>query len=344
MTDHVNRQILLASRPDGVPTAQNFRIVEAPVPEPGDGDVLYRAIYLSLDPYHRGRMNAGESYAEPVPIDGILGGGSVGQVVASNADGIAEGDYVLGYGGWQEFATLKSKHLRKLDPAIAPISTALGVLGMPGLTAYTGLLRIGEPKEGETVVAAAASGPVGGTVGQIAKLKGCRAIGIAGADEKCAFVKDELGFDDCISHRRVDLKKALAEACPKGIDVYYENVGGKVFDAVYPLLNFFARIPVCGVITRYNVAETPPGPDRLPGYFTDTLVKRFRTQGFIVTDFEDMRADFERDMGQWVRDGKVRYKEDIVEGIENVPATMIGLLEGKNFGKQLVRVSDDPTR
>jgi len=264
--------------------------------------------------------------------------------VKSNDPGLAEGDYVLGYGGWQEFAMMKGKHLKKLDPAAAPISTALSVLGMPGMTAYTGLLRIGEPKEGETVVVAAASGPVGGTVGQIAKLKGCRVIGIAGTDEKCDYVKNELGFDDCLNHRRDDLSEALAAACPDGIDVYYENVGGKVFDAVYPLLNYFARIPVCGVITRYNVAETAPGPDRLPGYIADSLTKRFRTQGFIVTDFEDMRPDFERDMSQWVRDGKVRYKEDIVEGIENVPATMIGLLEGKNFGKQLVQAAEDPTR
>ncbi len=344
MTDDVNRQILLASRPDGAPTPANFRLAETAIPEPGEGEVLYRAIYLSLDPYHRGRMNAGASYAEPVPIDGVMGGGSVGRVVSSNAPGLSEGDYVLGYGGWQEYAVMNARHLRKLDPEVVPISTALGVLGMPGMTAYSGLMRIGEPKDGETVVVAAASGPVGGTVGQIAKLKGCRAIGIAGGDEKCAFVRDELGFDDCINHRRDDLGDALAAACPDGIDVYFENVGGKVFDAVYPLLNFFARIPVCGVISRYNIAEAPPGPDRLPGYFTDTLVKRIRTQGFIVTDFEDMRPDFVRDMSQWVRDGQVRYREDIAQGIENVPETMIGLLQGKNFGKQLVRVAEDPTR
>ena len=344
MADNVNRQILLASRPDGVPTADNFRLAETPAPVPGDGEAVYRTIYLSLDPYMRGRMNDGESYAEPVAIDGVMGGGSVGRVVASNDPGLAEGDYVLGYGGWQDYAMMKGRHLKKLDPAAAPISTALSVLGMPGMTAYCGLLRIGEPKEVETVVVASASGPVGGTVGQIAKLKGCRAIGIAGTDEKCDFVKNELGFDDCLSHRRDDLAEALAAACPDGIDVYYENVGGKVFDAVYPLLNVFARIPVCGVITRYNVAETRPGPDRLHGYIADSLTKRFRTQGFIVTDFEDMRPDFERDMSQWVRDGKVRYKEDIVQGIENVPATMIGLLEGRNFGKQLVQVAEDPTR
>ncbi len=344
MADDVNRQILLASRPDGAPTADNFRLAESPVPEPGDGEALYRTIYISLDPYMRGRMNDGESYAEPVAIDGVMGGGSVGRVVASNAPEVAEGDYVLGYGAWQDYAVMKGKHLRKLDPAAAPISTALGVLGMPGMTAYCGLLRIGEPEAGETVVVASASGPVGGTVGQIARLKGCRAVGIAGADEKCAYVTDELGFDDCISHRRDDLAEALAAACPDGIDIYYENVGGRVFDAVYPLLNAFARIPVCGVISRYNVAETRPGPDRLPAYIADSLTKRFRTQGFIVTDFEDMRGDFERDMSQWIREGKVRYKEDIVEGLENAPETMIGLLEGKNFGKQLILVSDDPTR
>ncbi len=344
MTQDLNRQILLASRPEGVPTAQNFRLVEVSVPEPGEGEVLYRAIYLSLDPYHRGRMNAGESYAEPVPIDGVMGGSSVGIVVASRSPDFSPGDFVLGYGGWQDYAVTPGTDLRKLDPSQAPITASLGVLGMPGLTAYSGLLRIGEPKAGESVVVAAASGPVGGTVGQIARLKGCRTIGIAGTTEKCDFVRNELGFDDCISHRRDDLAAALAAACPDGIDVYFENVGGKVFDAVYPLLNFFARIPVCGVITRYNVADTPPGPDRLPGFLTDSLIKRFRTQGFIVTDFEDMYGDFARDMARWVREGKVRFKEDIVDGIENVPTTFIGLLAGKNFGKQLVRISDDPTR
>ena len=267
MADTVNRQVLLASRPDGAPTADNFRLAEAPVPEPGAGEVLYRAIYLSLDPYMRGRMSAAKSYADPLAIGGVMGGGSVGRVVRSNAPGLAEGDYVLGYGGWQDYAAGKGRSLRKLDPRAAPISTALGVLGMPGMTAYTGLLNIGRPADGETLVVASASGPVGGTVGQIGRIKGCRVVGLAGSDEKCAFVKDALGFDDCLNHRRGDLAEALGAACPDGIDVYFENVGGHVFDAVYPLLKPFARIPVCGVISRYNASGLPPGPrpaSRLP--------------------------------------------------------------------------------
>lgn len=344
MSAETNRQIVLASRPTGAPTPDNFRLAEAPVPEPGESEVLYRAIYLSLDPYHRGKMNDGPSYTEPYEIGGVMGGGAVGRVVASKADGFSEGDYVMGYGGWQEYAALGAKQLRKLDPEVAPISTSLGVLGMPGLTAYSGLLRIGEPKEGETLVVAAASGPVGATVGQIGRIKGCRVVGIAGGGDKCAFVRDELGFDDCIDHRRDDFGAALKTACPGGIDVYFENVGGKVFDAVYPLLNTFARIPVCGVVSRYNATDLPAGPDRLPGYIMASLVKRIRTQGFIVTDYNDMYPDFVRDVGAWIREGRMRYREDVVEGIENVPETMIGLLEGKNFGKQLVRVDDDPMR
>ena len=344
MADTVNRQVLLASRPDGAPTAGNFRLAEAPVPEPGDGEVLYRAIYLSLDPYMRGLMSAAKSYADPLAIGGVMGGGSVGRVVRSNAPGLAEGDYVLGYGGWQDYAAGKGRDLRKLDPRAAPISTALGVLGMPGMTAYTGLLNIGRPTDGETLAVASASGPVGGTVGQIGRIKGCRVVGLAGSDEKCAFVKDALGFDDCLNHRRGDLAEALGAACPDGIDVYFENVGGHVFDAVYPLLNPFARIPVCGVISRYNASGLPPGPDRLPGFLTDVLVKRLTLRGFIVTDFQAQHDDFLRDMSEWVRDGRLRYREDIVDGIESVPEAMIGLLQGRNFGKLLARVSPDPTR
>ena len=340
----VNHQVLLASRPEAAPTLDNFRIHEAPLPEAGAGEVLMRTIYMSLDPYMRGRMSDRASYADPVPIDGIMGGGTVGQVIASNSPDMAAGEYVLGHGGWQEYFTAEPAHLRKLDPAAAPLSTALGVLGMPGMTAYCGLLQIGQPKQGETLVVAAASGPVGGTVGQIARIMGCRAIGLAGADEKCAYVKDELGFDDCLNHRRDDLKAALAASCPDGIDVYFENVGGHVWDAVYPLLNPFARVPVCGVISRYNASEPPSGPDRAPGLMTDILIKRFTIRGFIVTDFQALEGDFLRDMGAWVQDGRVRYKEDIVEGIENVPAKMIGLLAGGNFGKLLVRAAPDPTR
>ena len=344
MADTVNRQVLLASRPDGAPTLDNFRVAEAAMPEAGAGEALMRSIYLSLDPYMRGRMSDRASYAEPVPIDGVMGGGVVGQVMASNSPDVGEGDYVLGHGGWQEYFTAKTTHLRKLDPATAPISTALGVLGMPGMTAYCGLLQIGKPIEGETLVVAAASGPVGGSVGQIAGIMGCRVVGLAGSDEKCAYVTGELGFDECLNHRRPDLDSALAAACPDGVDVYFENVGGAVWDAVYPLLNRFARVPVCGVISRYNASEAPPGPDRMPGLMTDVLIKRLTLRGFIVTDFQSLEGDFLREMGAWVGDGRLRYREDIVDGIEHVPASMIRLLAGENFGKLLVRAAPDPTR
>ena len=344
MADAVNRQVLLASRPDGAPTLENFRIHDAPMPEAGAGELLVRSLYLSLDPYMRGRMSDRASYADPVPIDGVMGGGSVGQVIAGSAPDIAIGDYVLGHGGWQEFFTAKPSHLRRLDPDMAPLSTALGVLGMPGMTAYCGLLQIGKPKAGDTLVVAAASGPVGGTVGQIGQIMDCRVVGLAGSDEKCAYVTSELGFDECLNHRRPDLKSALAAACPAGIDVYFENVGGHVWDAVYPLLNAFARVPVCGVISRYNANEAPPGPDRMPGLMTDVLIKRLAIRGFIVTDFQGLEGEFLRGMGAWVRDGRVRYREDIVDGIEQIPARMIGLLGGENFGKLLVRTSPDPTR
>ena len=344
MTDVVNRQILLASRPNGAPTPDNFSLVESAIPVPGDGEFLCRIVYTSIDPYMRGRMSDAKSYTAPTGIGDVMGGGSVGQVVASRVDGFAAGDFVLTYNGWQEYAVNGPKGVRKLDPAAAPISTALGVLGMPGMTAYSGLLEIGKPADGETLVAAAASGPVGGTVGQIAKIKGCRAVGVAGGAEKCAFVTDELGFDACIDHRAADFPERLAAACPDGIDVYFENVSGHVFDAVFPLLNPFARIPVCGLIARYNATELPPGPDRLPMLFRDVLTKKLTIRGFIVTDFHARQADFLRDVGQWIGEGRIRYREDIVEGLENTPDAFIGLLGGGNFGKLLVRLAPDPTR
>ncbi len=337
----VNRKIVLASRPEGRPMPENFRLEEAPLAEPADGEILCRTIYLSLDPYMRGRMNEGPSYARPVGIGEVMEGGTVGQVIRSRLRGYAEGDLVVGRGGWQSFATLREAEAHKIDPDLAPISTALGVLGMPGRTAYVGLREIGRPEAGETLVVAAASGPVGSVVGQIARIRGCRVVGIAGSKSKCEFVVDELGFDACLDHHASDFADQLRAACPKGVDIYWENVGGRVFDAVFPLLNDFARVPVCGLIAWYNATGLPPGPDLTPLILRQILTRRLTLRGFIVRDFAP--GDFLTEVGGWIRDGRLRYREDIRDGLENAPAAFIGLLEGQNFGKLLVRVSPDPT-
>ena len=334
MAGNVNRQILLKSRPEGAPGLDNFELVESPVPKPGEGEVLMRTLYLSLDPYMRGRMNAAKSYAKPAAVGEPMVGGTVGEIVASRNPKFSVGDIVLSYGGWQEYALSSGTALRKLDPAAAPVSTALGVLGMPGMTAYVGLLEIGQPKPGETVVVAAASGAVGSVVGQIAKIKGCRAVGIAGGADKCRFVTGELGFDACVDHRAPDSARALEAACPKGIDVYFENVGGAVQQTVWPLLNDFARIPVCGLIAQYNSRTPMPGPDMF-----SVLRKRLMLRGFIVSDFAAKQGDFLREAGEWVRAGRLKYREDIVDGLAQAPAAFLGLLQGKNFGKMLVRVA-----
>ncbi len=344
MSNQMNRQILLAARPQGAPKESDFTLVETPVPEPGDGELVTRAIYLSLDPYMRGRMNAGKSYAKPVEIGQVMEGGAVAQVVASRNPKFAEGDIVFGYFGWQDYHLTDGKGLRKVDPAQAPISTSLGILGMPGMTAYTGMANIGQPKDGETLVVAAASGAVGSTVGQIGKIKGCRVVGVAGSPDKCKFVTDELGFDACISHRDPDLSDKLADACPDGVDIYWENVGGKVFEAVLPLFNFFARVPVCGLIAHYNATALPDGPNRVPAVMRSVLSNRLRIQGFIVWDFAKQSQEFQETMSGWIRDGRVKYREDFVDGLENAPGAFIGLLEGKNFGKLVVRVAPDATQ
>jgi NADPH-dependent curcumin reductase len=340
MPNLTNRRIVLASRPNGAPRLTDFRLEQGPVPEVGDGEVLLRTLWLSLDPYMRGRMNAGQSYAKPVEVDGTMVGGTVSEVIASKHPKFGPGDIVLGYAGWQDYAVSSEGALRKLDPNSAPISTALGVLGMPGMTAYTGFLTIGQPKVGETVVVAAASGPVGSLVGQIAKLKGCRAVGIAGGAAKCQYLVDELGFDAAIDHQSSGFADELQQACPSGIDIYFENVGGRVWDAVAPLLNDFARVPVCGLIAQYNMTKLPRGPDRTPQLFRQILTKRLTLRGFIVTDFTDQAEVFARDVGNWLRDGKIKYKEDVVEGLQNAPRAFIGLLAGRNFGKLLVRVNE----
>jgi NADPH-dependent curcumin reductase len=334
------KRVVLASRPVGEPKASDFRVEEYAPPAPGEGQVLLRTVWLSLDPYMRGRMSDGPSYATPVPVGGVMEAGTVSEVIASNNPGFAKGDIVLSRAGWQTHALSDGAGLRKIDPALAPISTAIGVLGMPGMTAYMGLLEIGKPKAGETVVVAAASGAVGSAVGQIAKIKGARAIGIAGGKDKCDYVTKELGFDVCLDHRDPDLAAKLKDACPGGIDVYFENVGGAVFEAVFPLLNAFARIPVCGLIAHYNDTEAH-APKWAGAMMRAVLTKRLNIRGFIVSDFAAHHADFLRDMSQWFREGKIKHREFITEGLDSAPAAFMGMLKGANFGKQLVRVGPD---
>ena len=344
MTAEKNRQILLASRPRGEPGPDNFKLVETAVPEAGPGQMLLHTVYLSLDPYMRGRMDAGASYAQPVEVGKVMGGSAVCAVVKSNLSRYKAGDIVVVGTGWQEYSLSDGEGVQKVDPALGPISYALGVLGMPGLTAYTGLLNIGKPQPGETLVVAAASGAVGSVVGQIAKVKGCRVIGIAGGEQKCRFVKEELGFDGCLDHRQPNLAERLQAACPHGIGIYFENVGGAVFDAVLPLLNNFARIPVCGLIAHYNATELPAGPDRVPLLMRNILAKRLTFRGFLVFDYGSQFGNFITDMSGWLRDGRVKYREDITDGLENAPRELVGLLKGENFGKKIIRVSPDPTK
>ncbi|MCL4163085.1 UNVERIFIED_CONTAM: hypothetical protein GTU68_019771 [Idotea baltica] len=340
-TKQSNRQILLNSRPHGAPKPDDFRLQETNIPEPGDGEVLLRTLYLSLDPYMRGRMSDGPSYAEPVAIDDVMVGGTVCRVEQSNHAKYSVGDMVLSFSGWQDYAVSDGTGLVQLDSEMERPSLALGVLGMPGFTAYMGLLDIGQPKSGETVVVAGATGAVGSVVGQIAKLKGCRVVGVAGGETKCRIAVDELGFDVCIDHRADDFADQLSAACSAGIDVYYENVGGKVFDGVLPLLNTKARIPLCGLIAHYNDTELPPGPDRLSLLMKTILIKRIKMQGFIIfDDYQDRYGEFATEMSQWVKEGKIMIHEDIVDGLENAPEAFIGLLEGENSGKLVIRVAN----
>src|SRR2546421_2034719 len=339
MQSLLNRQVLLRRRPTGEPKVSDFELVEAPVPPPGDGEFLCRTIYLSLDPYMRGRMNDAKSYAQPVELGTPMVGGAVSEVIASNNAAFPTGSFVVGPTGWQAYALSRGAGVRKLDPKAAPLSTALGVLGMPGMTAYVGLLDIGQPKPGETVVVSAASGAVGAVVGQLAKLQGCRAVGVAGSKDKCEYVVNELGFDACVNYKTDALVPALSAACPKGIDVYFENVGGEITEAVMQLLNPFSRIPLCGLISMYNATSPAPGPS-----WRYLLTNRVLVKGFIVSDHLDRMPAFLADCTTWVREGKLKIREDIVEGLENAPTAFIGLLQGKNFGKMLVRVGEDRTR
>ncbi|WP_119422847.1 NADP-dependent oxidoreductase [Desertibaculum subflavum] len=337
MTAKTYRRIVLAARPVGEPKESDFKVDTQPVPEPGPKEVLVRIIYLSLDPYMRGRLRDVASYAPAVKIGEVMVGGTVGEVVKSNHPGFRPGDIVEGSLGWQEYAVATDPAaLRKIDPSIAPISTANGILGMPGMTAYFGLFDVAQPKPGDTVVVSAASGAVGQVVGQLAKMMGCRAVGIAGGKAKCDFVK-ELGFDACVDYKAGNLDADLKAACPNGIDVYFENVGGEVSDAVYKQLNFFARIAACGSISQSNNEIPAMGP-RLNGLFTG---RRVRLQGFIVWDYRDRYAPAMQRMGAWVKSGKLKFREDIVDGLENAPKAFIGLLKGANFGKLQVRVGPE---
>ena len=334
-----NRQVVLKRRPNGLPVPEDFAIVDQPLPEPGAGEVLLRGIYLSLDPYMRGRISGVRSYARPVELGEVIEGRVVGRVARSNHPDFREGDYAAGGYGWQLYSAVPASGLQKLDPDEAPISTALGILGMPGMTAYIGLADIGQPKAGETVVVAAASGAVGAVAGQLAQKSGARVVGIAGGADKCRYVREELGFDAAVDHRSADLGAALDSACLKGIDVYFENVGGAVQQAVFPRLNDFGRVVMCGMIAEYNDREPRPGPN-----LGAVVRKRLKIQGFIVSDQRQRYGEFRAMAAPLVRAGQLKYREDIVAGLEHAPEAFIGLLQGRNFGKLLVRLADDPTR
>ena len=344
----VNRKTLLNSRPEGKPTLDDFRLETSDMPHADAGQVLLRNVYLSLDPYMRGRMSDAVSYAAPIAIGEVMGGGTIARVESSSHANFKAGDWVLGMGGWQDYWISDGTALSKLDANMTQPSLYLGVLGMPGFTAYMGLLDIGQPKAGETVVVAAATGAVGAVVGQIAKLKGCRVVGLVGSAKKCRYAVEELGFDACIDHHSANLSQALFAACPKGIDIYFESVGGTIFDAVLPVLNSGARIPLCGLIANYNDAaqgaafDHPDRPDRLAGLMRTLLSKRIKLQGFIIfEDYAPRFGEFSSQMAAWLKDGKIKVREDIQVGLELAPQAFIGLLEGQNFGKLVIRVGED---
>ena len=341
------QQIVLASRPDGTPTPENFRLETAEIPTPGEGEILVKVHYMSLDPYMRGRMDDAKSYAQPVPIGGVMEGGSVGEVIASNSPDFSEGDFAFGPFGWASHSVAKSQMCRKVDPDQGAITTSLGVLGMPGFTGWYGLKEYGRPKKGETLVVAAATGPVGSMVGQLAKSMGLRAVGIAGGADKCELAKSEFGFDACIDHRAYDdaksLRAALKESCPDGIDIYYENVGGKVLEAVMPLMNPHGRIPICGMIAWYNAGGLGENAAQealtAPKLWRTILVNFLSVNGFIISNHWKHFPEFLKEVAPQVADGSVAVKEDITEGLENAPQAFIDLLTGGNFGKAIVKVA-----
>ena len=339
MTDE-NHQILLAARPKGAPDASCFRSHQAPKPEPGEGEVRVRNRYLSLDPYMRGRMSDAASYADPVAVGDVMTGGTVGVVEVSRHADYAEGDRVLAMGGWQRFSIAKGSDLRKLDLPDERLSLALGALGMPGFTAWWGLRHIGRPAKGETLVVAAATGPVGSMVAQLAQRAGARAVGVAGGPDKCRYGIETLGLDECIDHRADDFADRLGAACTEGIDVYFENVGGAVLEAVLPRLNAHARIPLCGLVAHYNDTSLPEGPDRTPQLLGLMLRKKIRLQGFIIADHFDEFGAFAKEVAPPVLSGEITVREDVVEGLDEAPGAFIGMLTGSNFGKLVVHIGD----
>jgi len=333
----LNRQIVLAQRPMGMPKESDFRLVESPKPHAGAGEALVRALYLSVDPYMRPLMSGQSSYARGVQVGEVMVGGAVGVVVESNDPRIAQGDVVSAMLGWQDYAVAHARGLHHVDPQQAPVSTALYVLGVPGLTAYFGLLDICHPQPGETVVVSAAAGAVGSLVGQIARIKRCRVVGIAGTDEKVRYVCQDLGFDGGFNYRETaDYESKLKELCPNGIDVYFDNVGGPVTDAVLRLINNRARVAVCGQISQYNAER----PDVGPRWFGQLIVRQARVEGFLVHQFADRYDEAYRHLSAWLHEKRLRYREDIVEGLENAPRAFIGMLEGQNIGKRLVKIAD----
>ena len=336
-----NRKFVLAERPKGEPDESTLRLETGDIPTPGKDQMLLRNEFLSLDPYMRGRMSDAPSYADPVDIGTVMVGGTVAEVVNSDLDGFEPGDWVVAFGGWQDYALSDGTGVINIGKIPENPSWALGVLGMPGLTAWAGLTQIGQPEAGETLVVAGASGPVGATVGQIAKILGLRVVGIAGGSEKCAHVVDTLGFDACIDYKADGFPGALNEAVPDGIDIYYENVGGAVFDAVLPLLNTSARIPVCGLISQYNATSLPDGPDRMSLLLGTILRKRMTMRGFIVfDDFGHLYSEFAKQMEDWVGQGKIKYREEMITGLEKAPAAFAGLLRGEAFGKRVIKLSE----
>ncbi|WHY72318.1 NADP-dependent oxidoreductase [Fictibacillus enclensis] len=337
MTEQKNQHILLTSRPKGMPSMENFTFEDIEIPEPQNGQVLLKTLYLSVDPYMRGRMNDTKSYVPPFELNQPVSGGIVAEVVQSRSGELEEGDLVIGNLPWALYTTAGEQEVRKLDPELAPITTNLGILGMPGLTAYFGLLDIGNPQEGETVVVSGAAGAVGSTVGQIAKIKGARVVGIAGSEEKVNYLKNELGFDAVVNYREAgNIRQALKEACPDGVDVYFDNVGGEISDAVISLLNKYARIPLCGQISLYNLEKQDVGP-RIQGQL---LINSALIKGFIVSNYASQFGEGAKQLGQWLQEGKLKYEENVVEGFENTIDAFLGLFKGENLGKQLVKVAE----
>ncbi len=336
MTDSMNKQVLLAARPVGAIKDSDFQVTESAIPKPGDGQVLVKTLYLSLDPAMRGWMNDTDSYIEPVQLGDVMRGSTIGEVIESNDPAFAVGDNVFGSNGWQQYCVVDPATLTKLPSEVPlPLTNFLSVLGVTGLTAYFGLLEVGDPKAGETVVVSTAAGAVGSIVGQIAKIKGCRVVGIAGSDEKCAWCVDDLGFDACINYKKQDVEAELKNACPDGVDVYFDNVGGDVLNIVLGMNNFGSRIILCGAITQYNATAPVPGPAN----YIRLLTKSSRMEGFIVLNYLDRFQEGVMQMAQWVLEGKIKHREDVVEGLENAPHAIHKLFDGTNKGKLIIKVA-----